>query len=292
MDIVLTYVDGTDPIWQKEYEDFTKIPIIEKRYRDWGLLKYLLRGVEKHMPFIKNVFLVVSHTSQVPSWANQTNLKVVLHKDIIPSEFLPTFNSTAIEMFLHKIEGLDEEYIYFNDDIIPVMDCKASDFIKDGKIVYGFSSHIFSMDMYKKQCRNSDRLSRKAAGMKESLSFTRPQHACTPMLKSECEIVYSKVENDIRLSISPLRENKNVNQYIFPNYLYHKGKVIKKRQSKKHFSLAVASPEKICKFLTSPTKTMVCINDVEMSQNKFEAMSRTILETLEQILPEKSRFEL
>ena len=113
MDAVITYVNGLDPVWQKDYEKHTNIPALEKRFRDWGTLKYLLRGIEKYMPFIRNVYLVVSHESQVPEWTDCNNLHIVLHKDIIPAEYLPTFNSTAIEMFLHRIEGLDEEFLYF-----------------------------------------------------------------------------------------------------------------------------------------------------------------------------------
>ena len=59
MDIVITYVDGNDPIWKADYEKHTNVPVMEKRFRDWGTLKYLLRGIEVNMPFIRNVYLVV-----------------------------------------------------------------------------------------------------------------------------------------------------------------------------------------------------------------------------------------
>ena len=119
MDIVITYVDGNDPVWKQDYEKYTNVPVMQKRFRDWGTLKYLLRGIEVNMPFIRNVYLVVSHPSQVPQWADTQNLKIVLHKDIIPEEYLPTFNCNPIEMHLHRIDGLDEEYLYFNDDMFP-----------------------------------------------------------------------------------------------------------------------------------------------------------------------------
>lgn len=292
MDAVITYVDGSDPVWQKEYENFTKRPIITKRYRDWGTLRYVLRGIESKMPFIRNVYLVVSHPSQVPQWADRDELKIVLHKDIIPQEFLPTFNSTAIEMFLHRIDGLDERYLYFNDDTIPVMDCSESDFYDGDKIIFGFSSHILSIDMYKKQCRNSDRIARKVAGRPASLRFVRPQHICTPMIRSSCETLYKGAESEIRQSVTALRDAKNINQYAFLDYLYYSRRVINRRCSKKHFSLAVAGSEKICSFLRNPDRKLVCINDVEMSQEKFEKMSSEILSSLEALLPKKSRFEL
>ena len=103
MDIVITYVDGNDPYWKQDYEKYTNVPVMQKRFRDWGTLKYLLRGIEVNMPFVRNVFLVVSHPSQVPEWVDRDNLRIVLHKDIIPAEYLPVFNSNPIEMHIHRI---------------------------------------------------------------------------------------------------------------------------------------------------------------------------------------------
>ena len=185
MDVVITYVDGNDPVWKKDYEKYTNVPVMQKRFRDWGTLKYLLRGIEINMPFVRNVYLVVSHPSQVPEWADKENLRIVLHSDIIPQEFLPTFNCNPIEMHLHRIPGLDEQFMYFNDDMFPVGKCSPEDFYSEGRPVIGYYRHLFATNMYKKICRNSDRLARKALGLKSSVFFTRPQHICSPMLKSE-----------------------------------------------------------------------------------------------------------
>ena len=291
MDIVITYVDGRDPVWQRDYEKYTDVPVMAKRFRDWGTLKYLLRGVDTFMPFIRNVFLVVSHPSQVPEWIDTANVKVVLHKDIIPAEFCPTFNSTAIEMFLHKIEGLDERYLYFNDDMFPVAPCKETDFYRDGRAVLGMKRYILAAGLYKKHCRNSDRLARKALGMPHSMFFVRPQHICSPMLKSECEAAFSKVEDDVLKSVSRLREPYNVNQYFFLDYMYHNGRLIPEKISNKHLSTAVASASKICAFIRKPDRLFCCINDVQMSEEKFVQMKDAILQAFEERLPAKSRFE-
>ncbi len=291
MDIVITYVDGNDPVWQKDYEEYAAVPAMTKRYRDWGTLKYLLRGIQQKMPYIRNVFLVVSHESQVPAWADRDNLKIVLHKDIIPQEHLPTFNSTTIEMFLHRIPGLDEQFIYFNDDMFPVGNCDETLFFRDGKAVMGFSRHILVSGQYKKHCRNSDRLARQAAGMKPSFIFVRPQHICSPMLKSRCEEVASKAGERIASSLSRLRTDNNLNQYLFLDYMLHKGDMIESRIPKKHFSLAAAGADSICKFLRKPTKALFCINDVHLSENLFVSTRDALLAAFEEIFPEKSRFE-
>lgn len=291
MDAVITYVNGLDPVWQYEYEKFAGIPVMNKRFRDWGTLKYLLRGIETKMPFIRNVYLVVSHESQIPQWVNTQQLKIILHKDIIPQEYLPTFNSTTIEMFLHKIEGLDEKFLYFNDDMFPMTDCNESDFFRNGKIVFGFSVNYFAFNIYKKNCRRSDRLVRKILKIPSSLRFVRPQHICTPMLKSECETVFELAKSEILQSLSVVRENKNFNQYIFPDYLFYTGKAIREKLSNKHFSMAVSTPQKIGKFLHKPTHKLVCINDVHLSPKQCDAMRSAILSSFEYLFPKKSHFE-
>lgn len=291
MDIVITYVDGNDLSWQRDYEKYTDVPAMTKRYRDWGTLKYLLRGIETNMPFIRNVYLVVSHESQVPEWADKENLKTVLHKDIIPERYLPTFNSTTIEMFLHRINGLGDRYLYFNDDMFPVGKCRETDFFIDGKGVIGFSKHILASGQYKIHCRNSDRLARKALGMKPSPVFARPQHICSPMLRDECNELYGKMESQILDSLSRLRTDTNFNQYIFLDYMLYKGKAVNKRISKKHFSAATAGADKICTFIKNPTKALCCINDVHLSEEKFTDMRDRILAAFEEKFPDKSRFE-
>ncbi len=293
MDIVITYVDGNDPVWKKDYEKTTNVPVMEKRFRDWGTLKYLLRGIETKMPFVRNVYLVVSHPSQVPEWVDQTQLKIVLHKDIIPEEFLPTFNCNPIEMHLHRIPGLDEEYLYFNDDMFPVGDCRPEDFFCDGRPVIGYYRHFFASGMFKKICRNSDRLARKALGMKPSWFFTRPQHICSPMLKSQCEELYSKVEEEIRkTSAARTRTEDNLNQYLFLDYMNYKGMIIHKKISNKHYSVAIASPDSLREFLHNPDRNLVCINDVRLSEARYEKLRGTILDAFESTFPNKSRFEL
>ena len=291
MDVVITYVNGLDPVWQKSYEKYTNTPILEKRFRDWGTLKYLFRGIEKNMPFIRKVHLVVSGESQVPEWVNRDEVNVVLHSDIIPAEYLPTFNCNPIEMHLHRIKDLDEEYLYFNDDMFPMRACKPTDFFRDGKGVIGMTYHLFAMDMFKKICRNSSRTARRALGRCATPLFLRPQHICSPMLKSVCEEVYAKVEPEIRASISRTRTGENLNQYLFLDYMYLKGLIIPKRISKKHFSVGVTSVSKLRSFVTRPTHTMACINDVQLSEERYVELNRVLLESFEELLPAKSKFE-
>ena len=178
-------------------------------------------------------------------------------------------------MHLHRIEGLDEEYLYFNDDFFPMKPCKATDFFKGGKCFLGMSHHLFISNMFKAICRNSDRLARRALGLKSRCFFLRPQHICSPMFKSECGEVYSKMPAEIaKTAATRVRNGENLNQYLFLDYMYLKGRLVNKRLSKKHFSVGIVSGEKLHRFITNPSHKLVCINDVQLSEERYTELRK------------------
>lgn len=125
IDIVYTWVDGSDAAWLDKYEkarqehepDYKNNSM--SRYTDHDELRYSLRSVQMFAPWARNIYIITDN--QTPSWFNdkQDKVKIISHKDIFkdPSA-LPVFNSHAIESQLHHIPGLSEHYIYINDDII------------------------------------------------------------------------------------------------------------------------------------------------------------------------------
>ena len=190
------------------------------------------------------------------------------------------------------IADLDEEYIYFNDDIFPLLPCKPTDFFRGGKGILGMSHHLLAWDMFKKICRNSDSKAREALGLKPRYCFLRPQHTCQPMLKSEIKSVYDKLEKDILGSMTPTRTEKNLNQYLYLDYMYLNGKIINERQSKKHFSVAWVSASKLRKFIEQPTHKLTCINDVHLSEERYTVLRTTLIEAFERRMPNKSKYEI
>ena len=63
MDIVITWVDGSDEAWlaeRKKYETkgLSIDAVGDRRFRDWGFLKYWFRGIEQNAPFAKNIYFV------------------------------------------------------------------------------------------------------------------------------------------------------------------------------------------------------------------------------------------
>lgn len=120
IDFVITWVDGNDPAWQKErsqYRADKTTDVSAARYRDMETLKYWFRAIEKYAPWVNQIHFVT--WGHLPEWLNTEHpkLHIVNHKDYIPEVYLPTFSSHPIELNLHRIPGLSEHFVYFNDDM-------------------------------------------------------------------------------------------------------------------------------------------------------------------------------
>lgn len=146
IDAVYTWVDSGSATFQQELEQARELcppdaaaeALAPFRFRQRDELRYSLRSLARFAPWIRNVHLVTN--GQHPSWLNHASprLRLVSHQDIFTTAGnLPTFNSNAIEMHLHRIPGLSRKFIYFNDDLFIGQDCPQASFIQaDGDIRY------------------------------------------------------------------------------------------------------------------------------------------------------------
>ena len=125
LDVVVTWVDGSDPAWQEQLREHRPPDSSLEheaggpRFRDPGLLIYVLRSLERYYPEMGKLWLVTS--GHKPDWLDHQapDIELVSHADIFPQPaHLPTFNSMAIECHLHRIPGLSGPFLYFNDDVM------------------------------------------------------------------------------------------------------------------------------------------------------------------------------
>ncbi|KAJ6235199.1 hypothetical protein M0813_03883 [Anaeramoeba flamelloides] len=155
IDMVIMWVNGSDPIFQKEKENeylkydncekTCKYPIETKkswccptrnkkesvlRFSEHQELKYLLRQIEQFAPWIRKIFLVTNN--QIPNWLDLSNKRI---KIVVPSDFvkypesLPIFSSPALESQLHLINGLSRLFLYSNDDFFIAKPIWPGDFL-------------------------------------------------------------------------------------------------------------------------------------------------------------------
>jgi hypothetical protein len=148
IDAVYTWVDGQDPAWLErkaaalgQLGEFTAAAGGDNRFASRDELRYSLRSIAMHAPWIRKIFIVTD--DQTPAWLDTTHpqIEVVSHRDIFGDRgTLPTFNSHAIESQLHHIEGLSEHFLYFNDDVFLGRPLHASRFFTSNGVAQFFQS--------------------------------------------------------------------------------------------------------------------------------------------------------
>ena len=142
IDFVITWVNGQDEKWLEEKNKYSNKKIDESnsdnRFRDIGILKYWFRGVEKYASWANKIYFITY--GHLPEWLNTDNPKLVIvnHEDYIPKKYLPTFNSHTIELNLHRIDGLSDSFVYFNDDMFIINDVKPENYFKNNLPVTNF----------------------------------------------------------------------------------------------------------------------------------------------------------
>ena len=294
VDIVIPYVDSSDPVWQKSCLDAGNSDITSNRFRSWDTLKYLLRGVEKYMPFVRNVILIVSDENQVPKWLNTKEVRVVYHRDFIPEEFLPTFNSCTIEAFLFNITKLSEQFIYFNDDIFPINGMVASDFFVDSKPLLRFQEHqnCIKQAVFSLQCRNSLDLITQMLHLDnyDEGELITPDHSAMPMLKSSVDEVGLQCIEALKQSISQFREDKNINQYIYHYYHYFQKDYVE--DCCPYLYLEINNNLNHIRYIILNNREipLLCLNDMDTVSN-YKETQQELISIFELKFPDNSKYE-
>lgn len=326
IDIVIPWVDPSDPEWRalkKKYsgqvtsEDDDR----EIRYRDWDNLKYVFRGIEKFAPWVNKVhFITYGH---LPKWlnVNAPKLHIVKHEDYIPEEYLPLFSSHVIELNMHRIEGLSEKFIYFNDDMFLIKKTTPEDFFQNdlpcdanipnlilpnystfSPIVFNTVAYINKNFSKRKQMKKAPkqyfnmRYGIVGMGMSIVFSYWRGytgffnHHLPSPYLKSTLEEVWRKEPEILdKTCRHRFRDNNDVNQYIFRYWQLASGNFVPSSLKGKYF-LVSSNNDKILNYIRKQKGKMICVNDAEFDSD-FELAKAQINNAFEHILPEKSGFE-
>ena len=227
-DFVVPFVDNNDKLWQRIYREYCEryklhnkiIEMRTDRYQDnVKLINYQLKLVNKYMPFINKIYLLLMNVEQANGLELPSNVEIVYHAKFIPQKYLPTFNSTTIEMFLWNIPNLSEKFIYANDDMLPFKPLKESDFFKGDKVkIEWWKENINEFyNMFRQQCFNSYKhLAYRLHIPTEQGIYLRPAHSFTPMIKSHCKQAYDLLNDVINRHIRAFRTEYQYNQYIYP----------------------------------------------------------------------------
>lgn len=327
VDIVIPWVDGSDPAWQAErgkYRPSAQSDNSDARFREWGLFQHWFRSIDAYAPWVRKVHLIT--WGHLPAWlnVNHPKLHIVNHRDYIPAEYLPTFSSHVIELNMHRIPDLADRFVYFNDDVYLTAPTTQEDFFSQGmpvdtavlgnvtisdnvsflpyiqlnmlgNINMTFSKHTVMKQNPKKWfCPKYGKL------MLYNLYFYpgsnvagfRNFHTCIPYCRETLEQVWEAFPEEMDHTCrSRFRSREDVNQYFFRYWRLMRGEFTPGKPNSAYLTIGENSTQEIRQAMHNPRYRVVCVNDDPMGcdiSQQQEELSRIFQEKF----PKACSFEI
>lgn len=327
IDVVLPWVDNSDPEWIAGYNRYAdkSTPGDRRmiRFRNWDLLRYWFRSVEKFMPWVDQIHFITS--GHKPEWLNTENprLNRVRHHEFIPEEYLPTFSANTIELNIHRLPSLSEHFIYFNDDMFVLNRLPDTRFFRKGlpcdcaimtaKPSGGGIIHIAINDLdvldahFDKHTQIKKHLAKwfnlkYGRGLinnmllypwREFSGFVEP-HLPNPFLKSTFMEIWQKAPDILDKTCQmKFRTNEDVNQWLVRYWQLAEGEFIPYNTRKRGLTMDITDNTLplISEYIANQHYDIICINDSDEIKD-FEKAKIVLQKSFEKILPDKSSFEI
>lgn len=331
IDIIVLWVDGNDPAWLEEKSITLNTPSIKTdniRYRDWNLMKYWFRGIEKYAPWINKIHFVT--WGHIPKWlkTDHPKLNIVKHADYMPKESLPTYNSSALLINLHRIKGLSNRFIIFNDDTFLINNVTPDQFFKKGlpRSIAGHCPYrLETTDPFYPPLNNvaiiNDNFNMKRSIVKNIFKWLNPlnganaistllmlpfpafygfanSHLPEPYLKKTFIETWKYAEDALaKTTLNKTRTPHDVNEWLMRYWQLASGSFYPQKRNIGYaflpgrFISGIDYAESVSKFILSQRNPMICINDGNFTEIEFEKTKTLIEKSFNRILPDPSSFE-
>ena len=329
IDFVVLWVDDSDDQWKRDFARYKNEAVMTDndsigaiRYQEHGMLPYWFRGVEKFAPWVRKIHFVTN--GQYPKWLNLEHPKLhfVSHREFIDEKFLPLFNANAIEININKIDGLAEQFVFFNDDMYLTAPAEPSFFFKgrlpcDAAILtkarrVSGSSYLSCLandvDLINRRF-NKHSVIAKNPGKWLSAQYAFRQymhpwwlspsskfpgfknhHSAQPFLKSVFDEVWAVYKEELAQACAcRFRTTEDLDQCLFKYWQLVTGKFAPAplRKDRLYFDIKFDTPA-ILDCLNNYKSKVVCINDADGAEQDYVQVK----EAFDRILGEKSSFEL
>lgn len=290
LDIVLPFVDSSDPKWQETFlaakgkKFVTKrardlfLKLFSNRYASYGMFRYWWRGYEKYGP-PGTVHLLLQSESQIPAWLDRHNprIKIHYHSEFMPEGICPSYNSSCIELcFLHKFgHMLTPFFLMMNDDFYFNAPCTYNDFVAGDKPM---TWREVRYERFKPTCLfrsivcNDLALVTKMSG-KDCPHFTH-NHLAVCYKRDAVIPFLEKVWPTVSKTMTRFREAKNYNHWVLRYWQDHTGISVHSPNfpHKGYIEMPDATKEKVAALEKSK---VVCFND---TNGKFAAPVKAYIE--------------
>ena len=301
IDLVYLWVDGSDKKWINKKKRFVDKKInMTGRFKDNGELMYSLRSVEKHIPWIRKIFIITDN--QIPAFLvkNHPKIEIVYHSQIMPKNILPTFNTSLMEYFVYKIPNLSEHFLFANDDTFIQADLEPSFFFKQGiplmrmihnpLIKYKFilkKALKININTYRLAIKNAYTLFEKTHNIFYPIT---PHHNIDACLRSDYKVVVEDVfKKEIEsMHLNRFRNKTDIHRILINYYaLANKSGILKYVTRKESCRIRVHNID-YQRYIDKYNPKLFCLNDTEHANDDH----RTEVEPfLRKMFPNKTSFE-
>lgn len=314
IDIVYLWVDGNDPVWRQKRQTsldlltienrshIAKYGNVEGRFRDNDELRYSLRALERYFPDCGHVYIVTD--AQTPTWLKtSTQITVIDHKDLIPADKLPTFDSANIESYIHHIPNLSERYFYLNDDVFFGSPVDLNHWFHDDGIYVGWSDDALvlgeALQPEATALENACRLSiqwLKKHGKIQAHTKRTFAHSPRPMLKSVLLMLETEAADlfeSVRSTVFRAWDKPTIVSDFVLRWALENGKAELRDFSHIYLSTGdVQNAAQLNHFVAAEgLLDFFCINDTTDDANDLDPRLLLVTQALQKMFPTASRYD-
>lgn len=332
IDIIIPWVDEKDIEWEQDRRKWAiscgedEFDTSNVRFQSWDNLHLWFRSIEECMPWVNKIFLITC--GHLPEFINKhcKKLEIIKHSDYIPQEYLPTFNSNTIEMNIHRIKDLSENFILFSDDVFPLKPIEEEYYFKNNMVCdeaveniittssfgavsnatrYAQVNNMFIINRYFRKrevqakhpeqwfCEEyGDRLERtKACEYWYDFPGFYDPHMANAMKKSTLLKLW-KIEPEAlhKGSLDRFRGYADVTQYLIRYWQICSGEFNPRRTQGKVYFPNIDTYKDVVNAINSSKYQMISFNE-NCTPDEFKVIKSAINAALERRFPNKSSFE-
>jgi hypothetical protein len=307
IDMVFSWVDGSSSEFQRSRAARMQSYVVgdgddaPARYRQIDELKYALRSVYMHAPWVRRIFIATD--SPAPAWlADHPRVRIVRSEEFFADlDALPTHNSHAVEAQLHRIEGLAEHFLYSNDDMFFGRPVDPELFFSPGGVSTFVESRvrIGAGDPRPDRSGHDNALRVNRALLRERFGrlITHDlEHCAVPMRRSVAyELEREFAADYARTAANAFRSSTDIS---VTNSLYHyyallTGRAIVTTKPRVRYiqTTQLASLRRMERLLGRRDADMFCLNDGSVPELPEEVRIRAIRDSLERYFPVRAPWE-
>ena len=301
IDMVFSWVDGSSDDFQRERAKRMQAYVVgegddsEARYRQIDELKYALRSVHMHAPWVRRIFIATD--SPAPAWlADHPRVTIVPAEAMFADpSVLPTHNSHAVEAQLHRIEGLSEHFLYSNDDMFFGRALKPDIFFSPGGVTkfveattrIGLGDTTPDRSGHDNAARTNRQVLRRRFG---AITTRHLEHCAAPLTRGVMAEMEREFPEEFRRTAAA--RFRSATDISVTNSLYHyyalmTGRAVQQTGAKVQYietTLRKALPA-MQRLLRKRDQDMFCLNDGSKPEISVEKRTKAVTEFLERYFP-------